>query len=115
MCFLFYGYFLEINKPGKLETGNVKYYFSEHYCFNGINVQAACDHLSRFVYVSVVAPGSWSDIREFQKCKLGSFVDNLTPGKFLIGDNAYCLSNNFLTPFSGVSINNELKYTYNFF
>ena len=52
------GYFLEINQPVRLETGNVKSYLSGHYCCYGINAQTSCDHLSIFVYVSVVAPGS---------------------------------------------------------
>jgi len=50
----------------KVETGNVKVYFSGHYQTYGINVQAACDHQCRFVYAALAASGA-NDIAAYRK------------------------------------------------
>jgi len=44
------GYLLQIKVPAKVETGNVKAYFSGHYQTSGINVHATCDHQCRFKF-----------------------------------------------------------------
>ena len=60
--------FLDINKPDKNDTGNVNDYLYGKYYEYGINFQECCGHLSRFVYIYVVSPVSWSDLISFQKC-----------------------------------------------
>jgi hypothetical protein len=78
------GYHLEIRPPSKNETRNVRSFFSGHYSSYGVNVQGACDHLCRFVFLGVVAPGVVGDRDAlFQgPCPLGNLIENL-PGLFL--------------------------------
>jgi hypothetical protein len=109
------GYLLRIQVPSATETGNVKAYFSGHYQTYGINVQAACDHRCRFVYVCIAAPGGANDITAFRKSSLSSTVQNLPLGKFIIGDNAYVCSEHLLTPFSGDEKKDPRKDAYNFY
>ena len=72
------GYLLGIQVPAIRETRNVKAYFSGHYQSYGINIQAACDHKCRFVYVGVAALGGVNDISAFRKTKLSEIIQNLT-------------------------------------
>ena len=109
------GYLLGIQVPSSKETGNVKAYFSGHYQAYGINVQAACDHKCRFVYVCVAAPGGVNDISAFRKTKLPQMIRNLPPGKFVAGDNAYVCSEHLLTPFSRDERSEARKDAYNFY
>ena len=72
------GFLLYIQVPASTETGNVKAYFSGHYSAYGINVQAACDHKCRFVYIYVAASGSsTNDITAFKKTRLLKIVEKL--------------------------------------
>ena len=87
--------------PTKVETGNVKAYFSGHYQTYGINVQAACDHQCRFLYAALAAPGGANDIAAYRKINFSEMVQNLPIRKFVIGDNAYVCTETLLTPFSG--------------
>jgi hypothetical protein len=59
------GYLLRIQVPSSNETPNVKSFYSGHYQTYGLNIQAACDHRSRFVSVCVAAPGSTSLWKNF--------------------------------------------------
>jgi hypothetical protein len=52
------GYLLRIYTPPKAQTGNVKSYYSGHYSCYGINIEAVCDHHSRFIFFAIAAPGS---------------------------------------------------------
>jgi hypothetical protein len=77
-------------------------YFSGHYQIFGVNVQAICDAHISFIYLSVAGPGGMNDIRAIQKCtELLRFIDAMPKQYFLLGDNAYGLSENILIPFSG--------------
>jgi DDE superfamily endonuclease len=64
------GYLLRIYTPTKADAGNVRSYFSGHYQCHGINIQAICDHHSRFLFVSVAAPGSVNDRDAIQENNL---------------------------------------------
>jgi hypothetical protein len=83
------GYLLSIQTPPAKEVGNVRSYFSGHYQMYGINVQAACDHLCRFNFISVAGPGVMSDRDAINQISLGQFVENLPTGYVAIGDAAY--------------------------
>ena len=107
------GFLLQIQVPASRETGNVKAYFSGHY--QGVNVQAACDHKCKFVSVCVAAPGGVNDIAAFRKTNLFQTIQNLPIGKFIIGDNAYVCSEHLLTPFSGDEKRDPRKDAYNFY
>jgi DDE superfamily endonuclease len=109
------GYLLEIQTPSANETGNVKAYYSGHYSTYGINVQAACDHKSRFVSVCVASPGGVNDIAAFRKTTMSKLIQNLPIGKFVIGDCAYACSEHVLTPFSGNDRLEPKQDSYNFY
>lgn len=109
------GLLVRIQTPSSTETGNVKSYFSGHYQDYGINVQAACDHLCRFISVTVSAPGGANDITAFRKTLLSEKVKKFPIGRYIIGDNAYVCTENLLTPFSGKDKQDATKDAYNFY
>lgn len=83
------GFLLEINAPSKKEAGNVRSFFSGHYQKYGINIQAACDHLSRFTFFAVAGPGVMGDREACRECGLYDLIEDL-PGMYtVIGDCAY--------------------------
>lgn len=83
------GYLMRMTTPSKKEAGNVRSYFSGHYQHYGVNIQAACDHLCRFVFIAVAAPGVTGDRDALVECRLAEFIEDL-PGLFTaIGDCAY--------------------------
>ena len=55
------GYHMAITTPPKKEVHNIKSYFSGHYQTYGINIQAACDHNCRFLFIGVGGPGVMGD------------------------------------------------------
>jgi DDE superfamily endonuclease len=109
------GYLLRIQVPSSKETPNVKSFYSGHYQTYGMNVQAACDHRSRFVSVCIAVPGSSSDLLAYEKTNLSQQVNNLPIGKFIVGDNAYISTERLLTPFSGNDRAEPQHDTYNFY
>jgi hypothetical protein len=109
------GYLLRIQVPSSKETPNVKAFYSGHYNTYGMNVQAACDHRSRFVSACIAAPGSSSDLFAYGKTNLSQQVNNLPIGKFIVGDNAYVCTERLLTPFSGNERTEPQHDTFNFY
>ena len=106
------GWLCCIDKP--LEVGSGPY-FSGHYQRCGINVQAICDANCQFIYLAAAAPEK-NDVRAFNRLiHLCNWMDSLSERYCLIGDNAYCLQNNMLIPYSGVSKNDTDQSTYNFY
>ena len=47
---------------------NKRDYFSGHYQFLGLNVQAICNHKPQFIYFSVAEPVKTGDKRALNKC-----------------------------------------------
>jgi hypothetical protein len=97
------GWLCRVRAPPQKDTqgpGQRKY-FSGHYQAFGINVQCVCDFESRFTYVSAMCPGSVSDLVSYEETELSKRVEKLPVGVFLLGDNAYMLSEHLLTPFPG--------------
>ena len=83
------GYHLQIKSPSKNEVKNVRSFFSGHYQTYGVNVQAACDHNCRFLFIGVAGPGVMGDRDAINQFWLGSLIEAL-PGLFCaIGDCAY--------------------------
>ena len=109
------GMLLRIQTPAANETANVKSYFSGHYQDYGINVQAACDSESRFVYAALKAPGGTNDIVAYRKSTLPKYIESLPLGTYAIGDNAYICTEHLLTPFPGDQKANIDNHSYNFF
>jgi len=108
------GMLLPIQTPSSTETGNVMAYYSGHYAEYGLNIQAACDSMCRFVYVSVAAPGSTSDIVALRKTSLSRLIEALPLGKYVLGDNAYVCTEHLLTPFPGDQRRQPQNDTYNY-
>jgi hypothetical protein len=108
------GMLLSVQTPSTDETGNVNSYYSGHYSQNGINIQAACDSFSRFVYVALAAPGGTSDVVALRKTSMAKKIESLPLGKYVIGDNAYVCTEHLLTPFPGEQRRFPKNDTYNF-
>ena len=104
------------NDPSFDGRPNQTCFFSGHYQRYGLNIQAVCDANLRFIYFGVIAPGKTNDLRAFGRCeKLQEWLKDLPPEYFLVGDNAYTLSNNLLVPFSGSQKKEKYKQEYNFY
>lgn len=103
-------------QPIDRDIVNKRDYYSGHYSSFGLNCQAICDHKLRFIYFSVAAPGMTNDARAIMKCiGLCRWIKSLENGPFfLVGDNAYTLSDQLLIPFSGNSLT-ESERTYNYY
>ena len=94
------GWLLLIQVPPATHVGNVKTYFLGHYQRHGFNIQAIVDHLGRFLFIAVAAPGSQPDVNAFNRTSLHALLMNLPLGYFLLGDNAYKPSE-YLVPIFG--------------
>jgi DDE superfamily endonuclease len=71
-----------------------------------------CDSRLCFTYMSIAGTGRTNDNRAIQRLeRLQKWMDDLPNGYYLIGDNAFTLSNKMLIPFR----NEEHKRTYNFY
>jgi len=100
----------------RAEVGNVKAYFSGHYQCYGVNVQGmVLDSRCRFLFLAAAAPGGTNDIVAFRKCGIQRYINSLSLGRYVIGDNAYVCSEQLLTPFAGVERNDLRKDAYNFY
>ena len=100
------GVLIGINRPSLTEVPNSRDYFSGHY--------QICDHAYRFLWVGVLAPGSCSDMVAYRQSNLKRMVDALPPRAYIIGDNAYPVSEHLLIPFSGSQGQNVWTNSYNF-
>ena len=75
-----------------------------------------CDANLRITYVSVAGNGGTNDARAFKRLhKLRDWLLRLPDGFFILGDNAYGLTNKLLIPFSGSSKQDENNDAYNFY
>ena len=91
-------------------------YFSGHYHRFGLNIQAIADANLRFIYFAVAGTGRSNDARVFNRCfQLRGWIESLPDGFFLIGDNAYTLSDKMLIPFSGSAKFLTYIRSYNFY
>jgi hypothetical protein len=95
------GYHLEIKPPSKSEVRNVKSFFSGDYQTHGVNVQAACDHHCRFVFMGVAGPCVMGDRDAIQQVALNKLVEAL-PGLYCaIADCAYSPSEHLVPIYRG--------------
>jgi hypothetical protein len=99
------GWLCAIIVPPKSAVGNVISYFSGHYQRYGLNVQAIVDHLGRFLYIAVAAPGSQPDVNAFKRCGLHDILSRLPLGYFVVGDNAYTPAEYLVPVFGGADRN----------
>ena len=94
-------------------------FFSGHCKRYGLNVQAVCDAKLRFTYIGIRGAGRTSDSKIFSQCtKLREWLASIPDDYFLIGDDAYQLSNKLLIPYRQVALQargGDDKRTYNFY
>lgn len=102
--------------PIDREITNKRSYYSGHYSCFGLNVQAICDGKMRFIFFAVASPGGTNDARSLRRCHtLMSWLESIKgSGYFIVGDNAYVLSDELQIPFSGRALSN-VQRTYNYF
>jgi hypothetical protein len=81
----------------------------------GVNVQAVVDHLCRFIYIAVAAPGSQPDINAIARTNLPDVLAALPLGFFIIGDNAYPASEHLVPVFGGADRLNPDDDNFNYF
>ena len=109
------GYHLQIRVPRKNEASNVKSFYSGHYSTYGVNVQGACDHHSRFLFLGVAGPGVMGDREALFQCPLGDMIENL-PGLFCaIGDCAYMPTEHLVPIFGGAQAKVTANSNFNFY
>lgn len=109
------GYHLQICPPSKAETSNVRSFFSGHYSSYGVNVQGACDHLCRFLFLGVVAPGVVGDRDALFQGPLGEMIEKL-PGVFCaIGDCAYTPTEHLVPIYGGSLATVPANSNFNFY
>jgi DDE superfamily endonuclease len=110
------GYLLEITTPPKDKVNCVRAYFSGHYQRNGVNIQAACDHMSRFQFFGVAGPGVTNDsIAYTDECELGDLVEALPVGFVAIGDAAYRSTEHMVSMYSGLDRKKKKYDNFNYF
>ncbi|CAC5371681.1 unnamed protein product [Mytilus coruscus] len=85
--------------------------------FHSIVAQVVCDHEMTFMSVNTGWPGSVHDARVFRNSKIGKRIINKTilPDEFhLVGDAAYPLSQNLMTPFKdfGTLTREQQRYSF---
>jgi DDE superfamily endonuclease len=109
------GYLLRIRVPNKVEVGNVRSYFSGHYQCYGVNVQAGCDHRSRFVYLAFASPGVTADRYAVRHCRLHALIEGLPFGICAIGDAAYEATEHLVPIDHGVDRLKDKNDDFNFY
>jgi DDE superfamily endonuclease len=97
------GYLLRIYTPPRNLAGNVRSYFSGHYQCSGINIQAVCDHRSRFIFFAVAAPGSANDRDAIKETGLPNLLEQVPDPYVIIVDAAYDPSEKVVPMFFGPS------------
>ena len=109
------GLLVRIATPTKKEAKNVRSFFSGHYQAYGMNIQGACDYLSRFTFLGVAGPGVMPDREAIEQVPLNRMIENL-PGTFcVIGDCAYRPSEHLVPIFGGASALDPLHDNWNFY
>jgi hypothetical protein len=68
---------------------------------------AGCDASCKFTMLSVKSSGSTHDCIAWENSNMKQYLDDgLLPKKYyVIGDDAYVCTNQFLTPYSGTGLN----------
>lgn len=105
---------MKTNAPSPLDTANVLSYFSGSKCGYGMNIQATCDANYRFCSMSAIAAGSTNDWTAWNRSALSSAVLRLPPSFYMVGDAAYPISDELLTPYPGKMLPRD-KDAFNFY
>ncbi|POM73866.1 Hypothetical protein PHPALM_9249 [Phytophthora palmivora] len=81
----------------------------------GLNVHAICDSMCRFTGYCFNSPGKVGNSFTFKKWKLLEAIMQLPAGFYIVGDNAYPLSDSLLVPFSKLELKSKAHSDYNFY
>lgn len=98
------GLFIKTHAPSPKDTANVIGYYSGQKSAYGINVQAMCTADYRFCSMSAISPGATNDWAAWNRSKLSKAVGRLPKGYYILGDAAYPLSDQLLTPYPGKNL-----------
>ena len=85
--------------------------------FHSIVAQVVCDHEIRFISVNAGWPGSVHDAHVYRNTKIGKRIidGTILPDEYhLVGDAAYPLSQNLMTPFKDFGTLTREQQKYNF-
>jgi hypothetical protein len=74
------GWLCRIQVPPEAKTMNKSSYFSRHHQCHGFNVQAACDAVCRFIFVSTRCPGGTGDSKAFYGTGSAMFLQEIPSG-----------------------------------
>lgn len=109
------GWVCVTRKPHQSEVGDVTAYRNRHGCW-GLVVLAGCDADCRYNIFSCVNSGSTNDCLGWDVCEASKVVEHSDwPSDFyVIGDEAFVCTNNFLTPYSGRGLG-PWKDAFNFY
>ena len=108
------GLFVKTLAPTAVNTPNVLSYYSGSKCGYGMNIQAICDSNYRFCSMSAISPGATNDWTAWNRSELSGVVGRLPRGFHILGDAAYPLSDQLLTPYPGKLLPPD-KDAFNFF
>jgi hypothetical protein len=88
-----------------------------HYQRYGLNVQACCDHQSRFIALGVNSPGGRNDAVAHLEWDLKNRIDGLPECVYVagnlishVGDNAYINGPHLITPFAKPDMTVDRKH-----
>ncbi|KAE8997919.1 hypothetical protein PF011_g15270 [Phytophthora fragariae] len=109
------GWLCQIRAPSSNEVPGVAAFFPGHYQMYGLNVQAICDAYSRFTGYCINSPGKVGDSIAVKKWALSKEIMELPHGFYIVGDNAYPLSNSQLVPFTKLELKSKAHSDYNFY
>ncbi|ETP27514.1 hypothetical protein F442_23209 [Phytophthora nicotianae P10297] len=109
------GWLCQIRAPSAREVPDVAAFFSGHYQMYGLNVQAICDSLCRFTGYCFDSPGKVGDSIAFKKWSLSDEIMRLPDCYYIVGDNAYPLSDALLVPYTKVEVKTRKDSDFNFY
>ena len=103
-----------IRKPLPKECGNPKHYYNRKGFF-ALNLQAICDANKRFLFFSVLCPGSTHDSLAFDMSSLGRRIakEGMLKPYWIAADNAYRASEFIVVPWPGRNLD-VAKDSFNF-
>jgi hypothetical protein len=108
------GLFIKTRQPTKAEVSNVRAYYSGHKRGFGLNMQAVCNSQCRFIAFACNTAGSTNDYVAFRHSFMYGHWPTLPEPYFYLGDCAYPLSPQCITPHIGSAVSAE-DDAFNFF
>lgn len=98
------GLAIRIEGPSEKDCSNPRTYFNRKHFFS-VNLQAMCDSKRRFRWMSFMCPGSTHDATAFACSGFEKQTEALVAlGCWIAADDAYPVSEHFITPFPGIGI-----------